>query len=340
MLTYEEFGQLPADRSVIPASCISFSESAMYVADAAQRYFNEFYEQIGIEELAIFESTGSVVVYEGARLQAFKEAVAKIFENIWKAIKSAYEKIMAKIDEIRRKMAQKYLKVTAADVKAIPDEKFNNTLGKFKYQKYKDVEKEIEGKIKAETAESKLPNFSGYKDADLEKAQDATKTFIDGLYSRICNAICGKKAESAEAMQKVIAEACKDGKETELKKSWLAANVDSMNKRTDKALGSVRKKYRDTKAALHQATRSLNKIGDDNLSIGQCEVRCKRTNIVAMHSAYMTTVDAQMAEMKQDLHVLKMLTNLSSSAKKAAKREEKKAKNESASFVEEAFDWE
>ena len=104
MLTYEEMGKLPADRSVIPSYCESFSESAVYVAEASTRYINDFFKEVGITELAIFESTGSVVVYEGAKLQAFKEKLAKVWDSIWRAIKGLFEKVAGTFESLKNNL--------------------------------------------------------------------------------------------------------------------------------------------------------------------------------------------------------------------------------------------
>ena len=60
---------------------------------------NKMFEEIGINELAVFESTGSLIVYEGANLETLKKTVCDVCENIMSVIKAAFEKIMHYFDE-------------------------------------------------------------------------------------------------------------------------------------------------------------------------------------------------------------------------------------------------
>lgn len=328
MMTYEEFSKIPANRSVIPSSCESFAESTFYVAEAAQRSFNKFFEEVGITELAIFESTGTVIIYEGEKLNKFKEGFQKVLENVWASIKAAFEKIKQAFDSIKRESAKKLLKVSGSDVDGINDEKFNNTLGKFKYQKYK-IDR-VESKIK----EVEVPSFDG---KSVEEAKAAAQEFLDGLYGKLSGKAEDKDLQS---MQDTIKEACKDGEATELTKEYLANNIAIMAGRTDAYLRDLGKDYRAEKAEFDKARKAVNRLKNEDTDTAQAALRCQVKALLAFHGAHMAIYDVKKAQLKQDLAVHKMVTALKN-AKPAKKTEEKKeeVKQESANFIEEAFNW-
>ena len=330
MMTYEEFGKLPADRSVIPSSCASFSESAYYVAEASQRYFNEFFENVGITELAIFEATGTVVVYEGEKLDAFKKGVADIFAKIWQAIKGAYERIMKAFDELKRKTNAKYLKVSGADINNIPKEKYDATLGKFKYQKYK-----IDGiDNKCKEFKVDIPNFDG---KSAEEAKTLADEYLSTVYSKVCDI---KDAKDIESLQNGIKEACKDGEPEVIAQSALADTIAIRAGRIDAELRDIGNDYRTTKAELHKAQSNVNKLKDKDMDAAKYALSCTTKAILAKHSACMAVIDVRKARLKQDLTVARMATALKEANERAAKKEKKaEPKNESANFVDKAFEW-
>ena len=67
-LEYNDLLNVKADMSVIPAYSMSFAENALFVAEAVEKDFNTLFQNIGIQELAVFESTGVQVVYENEKL--------------------------------------------------------------------------------------------------------------------------------------------------------------------------------------------------------------------------------------------------------------------------------
>ena len=112
----EDLLKVEADMSVIPAHTLTFSENALYVAEAIERDFNEMIKNIGINELAVYESTGMQIVYEGEKLKSFKEAIIKFFQEMWKKIKAAFEAVMVKFNELRKKVNKLLPKNTSSDL--------------------------------------------------------------------------------------------------------------------------------------------------------------------------------------------------------------------------------
>ena len=56
-MVYEYLNEKIEPTSIIPAFCTSFMEQSMYIAHNAEEAYNEMFKQIGIDELADYEST-------------------------------------------------------------------------------------------------------------------------------------------------------------------------------------------------------------------------------------------------------------------------------------------
>jgi len=86
------------DMTAFP-SYVSLSESLNYVLEANEKDFTTLIENIGIKELAVFESTGSVVLYEEGdeNDDEVKEEKFNFIEKAWARVKAFFEKILNQI---------------------------------------------------------------------------------------------------------------------------------------------------------------------------------------------------------------------------------------------------
>ena len=332
MLTYEEMGKLPADRSVIPNSCESFAESAFYVAEAATRHMNKFFEEVGITELAIFESTGSVVVYEGEKMKGFVEGLGKVWDNIWKAIKGAFEKLINFIHEKQKEAALKVVdKVSESDVEKIDDKKFEKTLGKFTYiqYKYNEVKKEIESNFTGST--TSMPNLFDLSDEEARKqSADYVKEVNGQIYG-------GSEVTTLEALKDAVKKACtSEGKA--LTKEYLKSNLNSMKNTTKDLLNSAKSNYSKMKRTIDDNKRKLRALKDKDMDVVRAEQRCQVARTMAYNSAIFATYDVAKLALKQNMSVLKMVGALAKS-KPATEEKKDEVNQESANFIEEAFQW-
>lgn len=99
-MIYESIKNVKPDMSVIPAFA-SLAESAYYIIEANEKDFTEMIKSIGIKELGIFESTGSVLLYEENSAES-EEATEKKESWITKVVarvKALFEKFLTKLKE-------------------------------------------------------------------------------------------------------------------------------------------------------------------------------------------------------------------------------------------------
>lgn len=326
MLSYEEMGKLEADRSAIPNTCLSFTESAFYVAEAANNVFNDIFMNIGINELAVFEATGAMVVYEGFSLKDIKEKIAAGLDKVWQAIKAAFEKVKDFFDQKIKENAKKYQKLTSADINSLPnDTKFLNNIHEW------DIDKALatieDGKRKVDSLINN--EFNIEDDADIS----AFSSTANEVLSQINGLICGEKKEMDRSeMAKAVKELA-TGKEVELTKSYLASNINDFNKIASEGTTTIKKSYRDEKKAVDDAKQKLKSFKEKDMNIANYRMRCEQNAIMAYHTAVMAIFDAEKARYKEIMVVLVQATKLC-----------KKSNNESAEInfedaVNEAFSW-
>lgn len=139
----ESLNTVKPDMSVIPAFA-SLNESAYYVVEAIERDFTELIKSIGIHELGIFESTGSVLLYEKESEEA-KEVNEKkegFLVSVWSKVKAIFEKFLTKIKEIYTNYLEKAgnkIKDKAALEKNISNLKDNFSVKTYKYDGLQQV---------------------------------------------------------------------------------------------------------------------------------------------------------------------------------------------------------
>ena len=186
-----------ANKSVIPEGCLSFSEEAVYLSEFAEREFTDLIKNIGINELAVFESTGFMPVYEGAQLDTLQEAVKKFHVGNWAANKSFWEHVLKKF-ESKKAGAAKH--IGSVDAKAIDGAKAEN-FGKVHAFVKHDANVYGSNAIKLIKQAENTFNALAKKGADAKEIKAAKNKFEAG----ICKAISGKDVANVSAMRKAIA---------------------------------------------------------------------------------------------------------------------------------------
>lgn len=202
-------------RSVIPDYVMSFSEAALYVAESINADYNSLMESIGIEELAVFESTGMEIVYEGERLNNFKEGVIKFFQRAWKAIKGFFEKILGWFEEKRKESVRKFgAKISAADLSKLPD---GTKLGKIgRYGNFEDVARKISGNTDGflKSVDSKFKDICrnydelnkkrDYEKDEKSEVHEAAKEAKEKFMNNIFKDTTGYSVNSMDELRKAI----------------------------------------------------------------------------------------------------------------------------------------
>lgn len=195
MIVYENVEELKveADMSVIPSFSLSFVESALYVAEAVEKDFNEMFKTIGVNELAVFESTGTEIVYEGTNLDKLKETVINFLKESWKKIKGLYEKILVKFQTLNKEAVKELGKITDSALENIDKKKTFGKVHKFDMKNIPNFGANATGIVN--DAAGKFGN-------DPENAADIKADFEKSLVSKIS----GVDAENLTDMKKKLVE--------------------------------------------------------------------------------------------------------------------------------------
>lgn len=343
---YTLLSETQVNRSVIPAECGTFYEQSLYVAEHAQIELNKLFESVGIDELAVFESTGSTIVYEGAKLDEFKTKAKKVMTDIWAAIKHAYEKIL-EFFETKRKEAMSKLTGLKKDVvdKVVDGEKpfaithaFNLTAADSKDAA--NAALELAGDIEAE--------FN--KVRGQEEATEKVNALKEEFASKIVKNICGvEKATtfSNEVRKQIHADFM--GEEVKVDKAWLSSNFEEVVgvvvKGTTKQ--TIKTSYITEKKLIDSTIRQLSKVKDENMSTIKTEMSLLKDVVQTLHSLQSIKMDVCKRRYSEYLTILAKLYKLNG---KEAKAEEKKdeAATESVDLapettqkdlIENAFNW-
>lgn len=209
---------IKTDRSVIPAGCLSFSEGALYIAEATENEFNKLFESIGIEELAVYESTGSEVVYEGAKLDEFKNKVIEFFKGFLAKVKHAYEIIVDKFNEMVKGTKKNLRTVKDSDLKLLDsDMKF----GKFHQYDF--------GGFDPRNKANKLVNdIKKDFDENIEKDVESRKNLKEEYENKIVSEISGTDKNNIKEAKEALAKKFK-GEEKEVDLAWVIQNKSPLD---------------------------------------------------------------------------------------------------------------
>lgn len=143
---YENVEELAveSDTSALSRNALTYTEQALYLAEATEAAYNEMMKSIGIEELSVYEATGEAVVYEGANFKGLIDKVVKFLKDFWGKVKGF----------------------------------FDDT-----YKKFEDAWKERKEKI-ADTVKVDNLSESNYKAGKVYNYEKLTSTTIDGISSK------------------------------------------------------------------------------------------------------------------------------------------------------------
>lgn len=108
---YDILSKTSTNHTVIPNNCLSFYEQSLYIAEAAQRSYNDLFQNIGFCELAIFEATGHMAVYTEAAKLNIKERFLEFVKKMWEAIKGFFEKAVNFFNEQKKNAKEKFAKI-------------------------------------------------------------------------------------------------------------------------------------------------------------------------------------------------------------------------------------
>lgn len=304
------------NRSIIPSSCISFEEEAMFIQDFAESSVTSFLEDIGINELAVYENTGELVVYEGEDGKSIKEKAVEIFKNIWGAIKHTYENALALFARHALDASKKFKDVKADDVNLLPQDTI------FKIHKFRLDESFA---AKAESVKNQIK-------AKIDAGQDVD---IDNEF--IVKAISGTDEGSIGKAKKKIKETM-IGNLDEVGPNYVKSNWNDIYGIVVKGIDkkALKKPYKEEKEAVEKAIKALK--GEKNID--------NINKVVKLYTKIVNTLRVLNA-IKIDVCKKRLVEYTRIVAKVYARKSvAKKEKSTNESFlgyqedmIKEAFDW-
>ena len=255
-------------KSVIPDYVMSFSEAALFVAEASSVDYNNLMESIGVEELAVYESTGMEIVYEGERLDNFKEKIVNFFKKIWESIKEFFEKILNWFEEKRKEVVKKMgAKINAADLKNLPE---NTVFGRMHdYGNFKDEADKIEKNTDSFVKDvcSKFEDVCrGVNETDKESKSKALQDgdrLKEELSGKVVKEISGTSATSIDEAKKAL-EKKLIGTEFEVNKNNIGKYLPGLLEITTagKVNSSIKTLYKSNKKMIDDAIGRARKYTD------------------------------------------------------------------------------
>lgn len=319
---------IETDRSAIPAGCLSFTEQALYVAEATETEFNKLFESVGIDELAVFESTGTEVVYEGAKLDEFKNKAINLFKGIWAKIKHAYELITDKFKEMTYGNKKNFSKVSAADLNKLDSEM---TFGKTHHFNF--------GGSNARERADKL--VKDIKDIfDLNRTSDE-KLEISEFQDKIVSEISGTdktsiKEAKTELSKKLI------GDEFEVDLSWVKKNLDSLQITVfNPPTNNIKSSFNDEKKLIDNIIKEIKGFKSEDVNSAKTSIGLLKDVESTLHtcmSAEMDVLKRKYGEYRNVFTKVYLATKKASKAKKVTESVEDVVTSQQ-DLVESCFDW-
>ncbi len=86
------------DNNIIECTYDSPIEAAFNMVAEGEANYNRIMQAVGIDELAILESTGAEMVYEAADIKGLFGRIKEFFVNLWNKIKGLFQKFMTFIN--------------------------------------------------------------------------------------------------------------------------------------------------------------------------------------------------------------------------------------------------
>lgn len=313
-----------ANREVIPDSCLSFSEMADYTAEFTNEEFNKMLESIGLDELAVFEATGSLIVYEAEKLATLKARIANHVKDIWAVYKNFWEKCIADI----QKDVKIASKLPSADLSDIDKSKNFGKVHQFDFKsKYDSNAVSFSREIKK--------TFNGISDEDSDAAKEAKNLLSDVICSKISGVDCKTTKEMKKALKNKI-----NGEVATVNGAWVKRNwnniMDVVNGK--KSVELAKQAYNKEKEAFAQITAQLDSIDNDISGIVAAWSYMIDTTLSTMHTCYAIEMDACKRRVKEYTNIVAKVASMYPAKKAVKESNEENADGESTPSAEEKED--
>ena len=366
MTIHDELSRMEANKNVIPDYCMTFSESASYVIEYADSEYNKLFKAVGIEELAVMESTGSQIIYEGVNLKELKDKVVAFFKKVWQAIKDLYTRIIGwfiartkegkeKIGNLSKEEIEKYLAADKSYGKVTNWNAFDFFKSETQVPLIKDAIEgiDIEGKYKAiakkyanEDGTAKEANSDEFKSEVEKTKEEIFQTVTNKFYMKSDNVVDFKKKFSDRFKTEKI----------DANKEFVLKHLDEINGvvKGGKSAEKVKKLYDAHKKMIEDFIKGVeDAFKDAQFSLVAKDAMESYKQVNAVLTVVTSLIQDFYKKQFVEYFVLsvrvfqgikagkKEAEKKEAAEKKEDKKDEKKeeAKNESVDFVSEAFNW-
>lgn len=340
-------GYVEANMDVIPSYALTFSEAALYLAEDAENQFGELFKNIGISELAVFESTGMEVIYEGEKLNNFKEGFIKLWNTIWSNIKGFFENILEKFNKMKTEAKKKLYKKADLNNLKTKDKngkekvfgkthKFDSSLMNAKYSDlavgYAHRVSERFEKLAGQQNNENLSEEINNKQKQVEEEVCSVVSGISGVKD--------VKNMKEELKKKLM------GEEIEATVAFVKSNYDEMRELVigNKIEKSIKKDFAAAKKFINDRIKEVKKYKDDRAKVAKSEVKSLITICNCMNSCRGVLYDV-MSRRYNEYRNIVVRVNMACGKANGESKDEKKEEKVSESYssqldlVESLFEW-
>lgn len=310
-------------------------EGAYHIVAESEANYNAIMQAVGVAELAVFESTGTEMVYEAGDVKGFFGKMKEFFLNLWEKIKGLFKKFFAMFDSYvknDKEFVNKYKKdIVTANTKGFKYKGFNFTLDAV------DVEKS------ATKIDGMLPNATPSEKARLE---DFVKKYEDRveLVEKMRGAAIGESSLEAAEFTKELFAKLRSGEDTKEELDNVSAHDQLIAITENSTLKkAAEKQYKDLEKEIKDVIKSLEKSEKDLLKGVPNKGDSEATELRALQ---IKAANIHVANLRDKLNILQIVNGAKLTAIKDCNRQAKaicvalmnyRPKNESTSVYESGF---
>lgn len=339
---FDILGSAPS--SIVLPNFNTALESTLFIGSVCEEAYADLMESIGVEELRIYESTGSEVLYEDAEGKEtkdganLKEKIKVVFQKAWEAIKAVFEKAIAWFQG--KIHSQKALnKIALAWNKKKDQIPADKTFGKTRF---------ITGDL-----DSKVGGTTGIFAQKAKKVQDyvqsASKAIINNpeldAMEAFANAAKNSALKNVKDFKSFYMSAFKIAEEPiTVKKDWVDSHIKYLDSIVTKGndTAAIKKIYADTKNYINQSAKdAMTDAAKKDVKAVMKAATKTLPILAAANNALLDIMRARFIEANNILTAVGVACKLTKAAKEDKKEEKEEATGESAMIaaIESAFDF-
>lgn len=329
---YENVEELAveADTSALSRNVLTYTEQALYLAEAAESSFNEMMKSIGIQELSVYEETGEMIVYEGANFKGLIGKVVDFFKDLWSRIKGFFDDTYKKFEKDWRERKEKV--ADKVDINKLADS--NYKAGKvYNY---------------AKLTSTTLDGISNKAKDLATKAQSTSVDKLDeiNIFDELLGGIVSETPESIGAATSKFKEALKgqkvDATVEYVKKNW--AEISNCFVKGNGFKTTLKAAFKDTKQIIDKAISETKKLSEsDDPEVIKKAIKLYKDIVVASKSLLFAAVDVAK---QQDTEYKGLFVKVARATVKDEAEKKEATANESVELgtsqkdlIKESFNW-